>query len=369
MEVRKVDERSVLIGLHEIEGIGRDTIERLHGVKGGLTTLLDQRKLSKVLNRVNIIGKKAEAISTFLTKERIESKLRFYEQCEIKLITRWDQDYPYLLAQISDPPWVLYAKGNVNLLHRACIAVVGMRDPSPYGREAAEWIGSELALAGAVVVSGLARGIDSYAHVGALRHHGSTIAVLGNGLNVHYPPEHHELQQRIAVEGLVISEYPWNLKPAKGTFLMRNRIIAGITLGTVVVEAAEGSGSLHTADCALAFNRNVFGVPGPITSWKSAGVNARIREGAALVTDPRDILIECNIETLKSKPSRDVNTSDLNESEQLLLHMMGAQEVTIDELIARTHQSLGQIHTVLLSLLVKKRIRSLSGSTYIARMN
>jgi DNA processing protein len=365
-----MDEKDVILGLHEIEGIGWDTIQQIFDAVEDVRMLLE-RPASALLAGTTITLRRVRDIETILTKAFIEGKLRFYDECGVVPITFFDTAYPPLLRYIDKPPWVIYTIGNIELLQRDSIAVVGSRHPTPYGREVAEWFGSSLAGAGLPVVSGLARGIDTYAHIGALRATGDTIAVLGNGLNVCYPPEHHKLQRRIGNSGLVVSEYGWNTRPSKGTFPWRNRIIAGLTRGTLVVEAALGSGSLGTSNYANNFGRDVFAIPGLITSPKSAGVYQLLRDGAKLVTSPEDIWTEYGVRTpaVTTGAGATENQEALTPEESELLVLMGAESVTIDELLMRTAYTFGHLHTLLLSLLVKNRIRALPGSAYIVRMN
>lgn len=361
-------ESDMMLGIHEIEGIGWETMQLIVRSVPDLRLFLE-RPATELLKNSKVPPKKADLIERVLTYEYIAGKLRFYEQCGVRPVTCLDEEYPPLLMHVHRPPWVIYTQGDLELLQKPSIAVVGTRNPSPYGREVAEWFGADLAAYGLPVVSGLARGVDSYAHAGALRTTGATIAVLGNGLNVCYPPEHHGLQRQIARRGLVISEYSWNAKPSKGTFPWRNRIIAGITLGTVIVEAAAKSGSLLTAQYALDNGKEIFAVPGPILSPRSAGVNGLIRDGAALVTSPKEIAAAFGIEVAPDAPSRMDRGEPLTEEEAHLLSLMGAEAVSIDELQRRSKVNFGHLHTVLLSLLVKNRIRALPGSLYMARMN
>jgi DNA processing protein len=199
--------------------------------------------------------------------------------------------YPELLAAIYDPPRRLYLRGGrPALLAQPCIAVVGARSCSAYGAQVARWLGRELAGAGAVVVSGLARGIDAEAHRGALEAGGATIAVLGCGIDRDYPIAHAELARQIAEGGLIVSEYPPGVEPAPWRFPARNRIVAGLSLATVVVEARERSGALITAEFALEEGREVFVVPGEITAALSAGTNALLRHGAAPLLEAADVI-------------------------------------------------------------------------------
>jgi len=366
----ELKERDVLLGLHEIEGVGWETIQLIVEAVPDLRELLE-RPVSELLSARRIAARRARSIEAVLTNSFIEGKLRFYEGCGVRPITLYDEEYPPSLRFIHKPPWVLYTLGNIELLHAPSVAVVGTRHPTPYGREVAEWFGAELASAGLPVVSGLARGIDGCAHAGALRTTGDTIAVLGNGLNVCYPSEHHALQRAIGERGLLVSEYAWNTRPSHGTFPFRNRIIAGLSRGTVVVEAAARSGSLITAELAASYGRDVFAVPGLITSPKSAGVYDLLDAGAMLATSPSVVAREYGAAAASARTAGygQAPEEEPTAEERLVLDAMGAAPASIDDLLRRTELTFGHLHTVLLSLLVKKRIRALPGSSYIARMN
>jgi DNA processing protein len=210
----------------------------------------------------------------------------------VRWLTRSAPDYPPLLRAIHDPPAVLFLRGaaDVSQLRDAAVAVVGARACSPYGAQVARMLGRELAAAGLIVVSGLARGIDGEAHRGALEAGGRTVAVLGCGVDRNYPAAHAELARRICERGLVVSEYAPGLEPAPWRFPARNRVIAGLAAATVVVEARERSGALITADLALEEGREVFAVPGEITSALSTGTNDLLRLGAGPLTSSKDVL-------------------------------------------------------------------------------
>ena len=225
------------------------------------------------------------------------------------VVARSDGAYPALLAAIYDPPPRLYLRGSrPDLLHGPCVALVGARSCSSYGRQVARWLGRELAAAGAVVVSGLARGVDGEAHRGALEAGGSTIAVLGCGIDRDYPRAHAELARRIAAEGLIVSEYPTGTEPAPWRFPARNRIVAGLCLAVAVIEARERSGALITADFALEEGREVLAVPGEVTSALSAGSNALLKHGAAPLTRPDDVLSALGLEGAPSVPGPPAGT-------------------------------------------------------------
>ena len=215
------------------------------------------------------------------------------QRLDIRLLTLSDAAYPGRLKNIYDPPALLYCKGRLPLLDDLlCVAVVGTRDCTPYGVACAEKLGFGLASGGAAVVSGLAKGIDAAAIRGALRAGGVTVGVVGNGLDVYYPHESRYLYEDVASAGILLSEYPPGTEPASGHFHVRNRIISGLSLAALVVEAPEKSGALITAATALEQGRDVFAVPGPIDAPASVGCNCLIRDGAGLVSDASDILRE-----------------------------------------------------------------------------
>jgi DNA processing protein len=249
------------------------------------------------------------------------------------------RDLPPLLRAIHDPPARLYLRGNgeVALLAQPAVAIVGARACSPYGAQVARMLGRELAAAGVTVVSGLARGIDGEAHRGALGTEGHTVAVLGCGIDRDYPAAHSALAQSICERSLIVSEYEPGVEPAPWRFPARNRIIAGLCAATIVVEARERSGALITADFALEEGREVFAVPGEITSALSAGANALLRLGATPLTAATDVLESLGIE---SRPSQ--STAD-----HPLLHLLPA---TADELVRKTGLTVSEVIAALAEL-------------------
>ncbi len=221
---------------------------------------------------------------------------------ELKALGRRSRLYPPLLGELHDPPAALHVRGDAELLQEPAVAIVGARSCSPYGAQVARDLARELAAAGVVVVSGLARGIDGEAHRGTLDAGGRTVAVLGCGIDRDYPRSHSELARRIRERGAVVSEYPPGIEPAPWRFPARNRIIAGLCAATVVVEARERSGALITADFALELGRDVFAVPGEITSALSAGTNDLLRQGAAPLLAARDVLEALGLEPGARQP-------------------------------------------------------------------
>jgi DNA processing protein len=256
-----------------------------------------------------------------------------------------DRRYPPLLRQLHDPPARLFVRGaGADVLSRSSVAVVGARSCSPYGAQVARRLGRELAQAGAVVVSGLARGVDAEAHRGALDVGGCTVAVLGCGIDRDYPRAHTDLARRIEATGAVVAEYPPGVEPAPWRFPARNRIVAGLCAATVVVEARERSGALITADFALELGRDVYAVPGEITSRLSAGTNELIRQGAAPLVSLDDVLTSLGLE-----PATRVGpaVSDLADA---LLSMLADGPLLTDELVRRSDRPTGEVAAALVEL-------------------
>jgi len=246
----------------------------------------------------------------------------------VRTIRRRDAGYPPLLTELHDPPESLFVRGAVEALSEPGVAVVGARSCSAYGAQVARSLSRELAAAGLVIVSGLARGVDGEAHRGALEGGGRTVAVLGCGIDRDYPRSHAELARRIVPSGAVVSEYPPGVEPAPWRFPARNRIIAGLALAIVVVEARERSGALITADFALELGRDVFAVPGEITSGLSAGTNDLLRQGAAPLTSVRDVLDALGIEIEPSRAASSVSDAAAGVLEILGNGASGADELT-----------------------------------------
>lgn len=237
-------------------------------------------------------GSVAQSIASGCTFDEAVEQQGKLRACGAQLITIGNGDYPPLLREIYDPPVVLYARGNVALLQRTLLAVVGTRRPTPYGLAAAERLSADLASAGLIITSGMARGIDTAAHRGALSVSAPTIAVFGCGVDVVYPSENRKLAEQIAKEGLIVSEFAMGAVAFPQNFPIRNRIVSGASVGLLVVEGAQYSGSAITARLALDQGREVFAVPGNITSKMSWGPNLLIKQGAKLVQDWNDVVVD-----------------------------------------------------------------------------
>ncbi|HEX9350034.1 MAG TPA: DNA-processing protein DprA [Gaiellaceae bacterium] len=264
----------------------------------------------------------------------------------VRWLARSDDDFPPLLRAIHDPPAGLFVRGaaEVELLRRPAVAVVGARSCSPYGAQVARMLGRELAAAGLVVVSGLARGVDGEAHRGALESGGATVAVLGCGIDRDYPAAHAELASRIRATGLAVSEYAPGVEPAPWRFPARNRIIAGLSAATVVVEARERSGALITADLALEEGREVFAVPGEITSALSRGANDLLRLGATPLTSSDDVL---ELFGLEQAPTEAV---ELGPAADVVLARLRDAPASADELARATGLDAGALASALTEL-------------------
>ncbi|GGA39831.1 DNA-processing protein DprA [Paenibacillus physcomitrellae] len=353
-----MDKRELLIALNGTKGIGWKTISRL----------MEQGDLREVEHfdeaewgRRGVTPSAARNLKPELDEQNRQVRKKLMEAKGIIPVTIWDEEYPILLKEISQPPWVLYTIGRIELLSSFSIAMVGTRVPTAYGRKMGESLAGSLAEQGVNVISGLARGIDGVCHQAALRAAGATTAVLGTAVDQPYPPENRFLYKEIAEKGLIVSEYPIGTPPHPGLFPQRNRIIAGLTRGTVVVEADERSGSLITADAALEANRDVFAVPGPVTSPKSRGTLNLIKQGAKLITHAEDVLEEYGFAPAQKMPE---DGNKLTEDEQRIYHMLEQGNRSFDELLTLSGWEFGLLHSVLLSLIIKKQAVQLPGSIY-----
>lgn len=314
------------------------------------------------------------------------------ERLDVRILTILDAEYPDRLKNIFDPPCLLYVKGRLPAFDETvAVAVVGTRDCTPYGESSAEKLSFGLSNGGAIVVSGLAKGIDAAASRGALRAGGCTVAVLGNGVDVHYPYESRYLYEDVAAAGALISEYPPGTKPAPHQFPARNRIMSGLSLATLVVEAPERSGALITAETANEQGRDVFAVPGPIDAPTSVGCNRLIRDGAGLVSDAWDILREYEArfpdklrkdeareqprtmgyqarqkeEPKVVPPSLRLADSGLTDDQIVLLRALSDEEpILVDDLIEQTEIPTRRVLSALTVLEIENLVRQHSGKRY-----
>ena len=323
----------------------------------------------KELSQLPDIGAVIAAnIKSKIAWDKAEEQVRMVEKNRIRIITFQDENYPVALKSIYDPPPFLFIRGEIMPDDQNAVAIVGSRSASVYGKRITERIGRELAKNGITVVSGLARGIDSIAHLSALKEGGRTLAVFGSGLDVIYPPENQKLAEKITGSGAIISEFLLGTKPEAPNFPRRNRLISGLSLGVVIVEAGEKSGALLTAACALEQNREVFAIPGNLDSKNSEGTNALIKQGAKLVTRVEDILEELKItrkgdRTPLAPPEQDL--SQLTDTEKRIFSLISDEPHHIDKIASLTSLGVPQALSTLLSLELKGLVKQLSGKMFV----
>ena len=319
------------------------------------------------LKTVDGIGKEiAEGIATWETHVDLAAELKRIADFGAQVFTRESPEYPRDLREIYNPPIVLYVWGTLTERDHRAVGVVGSRKTSHYGLECSKRLSYQLAYAGLTVVSGLARGIDTAAHQGALAAQGRTVAVIGSGLMQLYPPENQGLAEKIAESGAVVSEYPMEFPAARENFPYRNRIVAGWGQGLLVVEAGLNSGALITAGQAIDHGRQVYAVPGPIDRPTSAGSNRLIQQGAKLVTGASDILDDLNI-LLPPEPktaSLSPASETLSEGEQTVLKALEEGETSLDDLVTKCRLPIQKVSSTLLALEMKRRVKALSGQHY-----
>jgi DNA processing protein len=359
-----------LVLLTMVPGVGPHTcgalLERFRTASRALdASLADLRDVPGVGPRL------AEKIQKARQDFDVEAEFELCRKSGVELIPRGDPRYPPPLEEIPDPPALLYARGTIEPRDQLAIALVGSRRCTSYGMRIAERLATALARTGFTIVSGLARGIDAAAHRGALKGSGRTIAVLAHGLAQIYPPEHDDLAAEVVDHGCLLSELPMRQGPLAGLFPQRNRIISGLCLGVVVVEAAPRSGSLSTAHHAMEQNREVFAVPGPVDSLASRGCHRLIRDGARLVETVDDILEELGplvreVHTAPDEPPvRHPAELALTDQERSLLGQLESQPSGVDELIVRTGLTASQVLATLSVLELKRLVRRLPGHQFV----
>ncbi len=326
----------------------------------------------KELVRIEGLGKKLVGeIQKGPLEKMVERELSLLKEVGGKIVTIKDDDYPNRLKDIYDPPALLYVRGELRREDELAVAIVGSRKTSPYGRWITEKIGQDLARHGVTVVSGMARGIDSVAHKGALQGGGRTIAVLGCGVDVIYPSENRNLFHEIIEQGAILSEFPMGSPPEGGHFPRRNRIISGLSIGAVIVQASAVSGSLITARYALEQGRDVFAVPGNVGAEGSRGTNQLIKQGAKLVESSEDILEEILPQYSRERetPLRgETPVPNLTEEEGVLYRLLGETPLHIDAIIRESERDPGKVSSLLLNLELKGLISQWPGKCFSKKM-
>ncbi|MEJ6951502.1 DNA-processing protein DprA [Natronospora cellulosivora (SeqCode)] len=367
-----MSEKKYFLALTMIKGLGSTRISNLLKHFGDAYSIWQANE--RQLKAVNGIGKLAEKIIKQKESININKLLEEINRKKINYTTLVDDKYPKILKNIYDPPPVLFYKGKLNFEYPA-ISIIGSRRSTTYGRKYAEKLAYELAQRGVTVISGMARGIDTCAHVGTLKAKGRTIAVLGSGLDIIYPSENRDLAKEIQNEGAIISEYPPGVKPLSANFPQRNRIISGLSRGILVIEAADRSGSLITANLALEQGRELFAIPGNIDRPQSRGCNRLIQNGAKMVTNVDDILEELYLykETNNNyrlnkdnKESYKANYPELSEKEKNLIKIFeNEREMKIDKIISKSGKRASEVNALLLKLELKGVLKREAGKKYV----
>jgi DNA processing protein len=353
-------EKSQWLSLSKIEGLGCQTFCQLLKTFGSPSEIY--RKKFKELRAV-VSEKIAIEIGQGVDQSGLKDTLTWLAQANNHLVTLADADYPKALLEIADPPPLLYAKGNLALLNKLSIAIVGSRNASVQGEKNAEAFAQGLAEHGLCIVSGLALGIDGAAHRGALKAKGDTIAVVGTGLDMVYPAQHRDLAHQIAKSGLIISEFPLGTLSKPQNFPRRNRLISGLSLGCLVVEANLKSGSQITARLSAEQGREVFAIPGSIHSPLAKGCHQLIKQGAKLVDSLQDIVEELNLSKAVSAPLAEEN-SPTNQDQQKLLDAMAYDAISIETLVQLTGLTVSTLSSMLTLLELEGRITGLAGGQY-----
>ena len=353
-------EKSQWLSLNKIEGLGSQTFCQLLKTFGSPSEIY--RKKFKELRAV-VSEKIALEIGQGVDQTGLQDTLTWLAQANNHLVTLADADYPKALLEIADPPPLLYAKGNLALLNKLSIAIVGSRNASVQGEKNAEAFAQGLAEHGLCIVSGLALGIDGAAHRGALKAKGDTIAVVGTGLDMVYPAQHRDLAHQIAKSGLIISEFPLGTLSKPQNFPRRNRLISGLSLGCLVVEANLKSGSQITARLSAEQGREVFAIPGSIHSPLAKGCHQLIKQGAKLVDSLQDIVEELNLSKAVSAPVAEEN-SPTNQDQQMLLDAMAYDAISIETLVQLTGLTVSTLSSMLTLLELEGRITGLAGGQY-----
>jgi len=351
---------------NKITDIGPKRFYKLIKYFGSVDTAW-QAKSGEISKILNLSPKIATRIFEEKNNINPQQELELIHKYKVNVLTIEDDQYPENLKTIHYPPPVLYFKGTITEADKNSISIVGSRKATYYGKMVADKLSKDLALTGLTVISGMARGIDTAAHKGTLSVNGRTIAVLGCGINHIYPPENRRLAQEIQESGALVSEFPLFTLPERQNFPRRNRIISGLSLGTVVVEAAEKSGALITADFALDQGREVFAIPGNINSPLSKGSHNLIKQGAKLVNSYQDILEEIHITLPQKTVEKEMIKENitLNEEEKIIYRLITKEPAQIDEIIEASKLSVGKVSEILLSFELKDLIKEIEGKRFI----
>lgn len=360
----KLDTQIQILNLLRVKGLGPQRV-RLIVAHFGLDANIFSLSSEEICKVPGIDLKLAKAIHTYSDKDFGEKELDRCQKVGASITTFWDDNYPNLLKKIYDPPGLLYVKGNPLVKKVDCMGVVGTRNVTAYGKKITHSIVSELVAFELMIVSGLARGVDSLAHRETLKAGGETVAVLGNGIDFVYPPENKKLAGMICENGTIISEFPIGTQPDGGNFPQRNRIISGLCHGTIVVEAGNRSGAILTALNAIDQNREVFAVPGRLTDKMSVGCNRLIRNGAIPVESGAQILDHVKHQLfLPRNPVQQKMKLHLSKEEHAIVELLEDDPKHIDDIVSGGNIEMTHALTMLLKLELKGAVVQLSGKQF-----
>lgn len=331
--------------LANIPGVGNRTIQRLLTQAGCAKELYFMDE--KILKTLHWLGETERNSLINSRKEEIEKHYQLLQEQNIRFLSMEEEDYPTRLRHIADAPFGIYIKGTLPKEHCKSVAIVGARRCSEYGYEIAKELGSQISRGGGCVISGMAKGVDAGSHMGALQMEGKTVAVLGCGIDICYPPQHRELYQKIEETGCIVSEYPPGVQPRAGFFPARNRIIAGLCDALVVVEAKERSGSLISADFALEQGKDIYAVPGRINDTLSAGCNALIAQGAGIISNINDFLLELELKDANAITQLNFTNLLLEKEEGMVYSCLSLRPKNVEELLQKTGYSMPQLAEIL----------------------
>ena len=359
-------EQRDLLALHLVPGLGTRLTSALLERFGSPAAVL-QATAAQLQAVPHIGGKLSQSLAAAMRRVDVAAELELMDRYGVRLLFRGDAEFPASLHDIPDPPHLLYVRGTLLAADSRAVALVGSRQYTGYGRRMAESLAADLVRAGFTVVSGLARGIDGFAHRAALKAGGRTVAVLAGGLSKIYPPEHADLAREVEAAGALVTEAPMRMEPMAAMFPARNRLISGLARGVLVIEAAAKSGALITARHAAEQGRPVFAVPGPLDSPASAGTHHLVRQGAILIRSVDDILEELDGVRSPAQPARSPPVVEMDDSQRRIWEFLHDRPRQVDEMAQQLGLSISEITTTLLALELKKAIRRLPGNQYERR--
>ncbi|HEY70287.1 MAG TPA: DNA-protecting protein DprA [Anaerolineae bacterium] len=358
----KGDKKRYWVGFNRVYGIGPARLDRLLTVFGDIEDAWNASPSN--LGRAGLSPSLVNELIETRSRLDLDEEMGRLQEAGFQIITWQDPDYPERLREINAPPPVLYCWGELTSRDRWAAALVGTRQVTPYGRTVTEDLAATLAANGVTVVSGMARGIDGIAHRSCLDAGGRTLAVLGSGLDQIYPPEHTHLAERICQSGAVLTDYPLGTKPEGRNFPPRNRIISGLSLAVVIVEAGEGSGALITADFAAEQGRELFAVPGSIYSPMSRGTNRLIQSGARPLNSADDLLEGLNLELITRQEQVDLELPE-DETERRVYKTLSRDPLHVDEIQIQCGLEASEVTAALAMLEIKGRVQQVGGMQYV----